>query len=623
MDRRLLDHYNLELQHLRETGGEFAREFPKVAQRLGLDAASCNDPYVERLLEGFAFLAARIQLKIDAEFPRFTQQLFEAVYPQFLCPTPAMAMVRLEPDLSEGALAAGPLVPRGSILRSFLGKDDKTRCTYATAHDVRLWPLEVETVVYHARDLATLGLSGVRDAQAAVRVRLRTTAGLKFNELDLDDIELHLTGDERTAMLLYEQLFAHALGVVAHDAAQPPQWQRRLPADAVRQWGFDDEQALLPYGSRSFHGYRLLHEYFVFPQRFMFVQIAGLAPSVAACEADTLDLTVLLDRPEPRLENALSARSLTLSCTPAMNLFEKRLDRVHLSDRFSEFHLVPDRTAPLDFEVHSVLGVTGIGARGAAERQAFEPFYAARDADAREQGAYFSVRRMPRTLSQGERQGRRRSMKYAGSEVYVSLVDSHAAPYHSDLKQLDVTALCTNRDLPIHMPVGQGVSDFELEGGAPVSAVRCLDASRPLASPAEGEFSWKLISHLTLNYLTIANTHGGDSATALRELLMLYTDDTRPELVRQIGGVKSVRSSPIVRRISGDGPAAFARGLEVEVLLEETGFEGSGVFLLGAALERFFAKYVTLNSFTETLIRSDQRGEVKRWRARTGQRPNL
>ncbi|QOJ18263.1 MAG: type VI secretion system baseplate subunit TssF [Phycisphaeraceae bacterium] len=619
MDERLLRLYNRELQHLRESAAEFARDFPKIAGRLGLEGFECADPYVERLLEGAAYMAARVQLKIESEFPRFTQHLLEVVYPHYLCPMPSMAIVQFQADLTEGSLAEGPEIPRGSPLRSILPKGEQTRCIYSTVHPVRLWPIEIIEAAYHTRDLGSLGLENTRHARAALRLRLRATAGQKFNQLPVDRLTLHLRGQGATAMRLYEALFTHVCGVFMHAPARPPKWVAPVPPPCLRQVGFDDDQAMLPYGPRSFHGYRLLQEYFAFSDRFMFVDLTGLNGAFRRTEGDVIDFTILLRSADIELENAVSAANFLLNCAPAVNLFEKRLDRIHITDRTSEFHVVPDRTAPLDYEVYRIHDVVGYGASGVTDEQRFEPFYTARDSAATADARYYAVTRVPRVLSEREKLGRRRTSRYAGSETYLSLVDVNAAPWRGDLKQLAVTALCTNRDLPIHMPIGQGPTDFTLETGAPVAAIRCVGTPTPPApSLAEGDFAWRLVNHLRPNYLTLLDTQKGDAAAALRDLLGLYADATRPEIRKQIEGVKQVQSRPVIRRIHGAGPVSFARGLEVAVTLDEAAFEGTGIFLLGAVLERFFAKYATLNVFTTTTIRSAQRGEVKQWPARTG-----
>lgn len=620
MDRRLLNHYNRELQHLREMGTEFAREFPKIAGRLSLEEFSCADPYVERLLEGFAFLAARVQLKLEAEFPRFTQSLLETIYPHYLAPTPSMCVVQFTPEMSEGALAEGVAIPRGTAIRSLVSKSDPTPCEYRTAHDVTLWPVQVVAAQYHTRDLAVLELPpGIPPTRAALRLRLSCGPNLAFNKIRAQNLTFFLRGAGDVQMRLYEQIFAHGTGVVVQPRARPVKW-RHFSRGGINQVGFDEKQALLPYDARSFQGYRLLHEYFAFPQRFMFFDVGGLAPGFAKCAENVIDVVLLLNDVDVQLEGAVEAANFAPFCTPAINLFPKSADRIHLSDKFSEFQVIPDRTRPLDFEVYQVRGVTGHGVR-TDQQQPFTPFYSARDPDAGG-GAHYTVNRVPRTASAREQRVGPRS-KYAGSEVYLSLVDAKAAPYQSDLRQLSVDTLCTNRDLPIFIPVGRGERDFNLQIGAPVASIRCVSGvpTPPRPSYAEGEIAWRLISHLTLNYLSITDTADGDGAAALRDLLELYGHAAADAAAqKQIAGVKAVRTEPAVQRVNTPGPIAFARGLRVRLTLEESSFEGTGVFLLGAVMERFFARYVSINSFTETVVHSAERGEVMKWAARVGQR---
>ncbi len=624
MDSRLLSHFNRELQHLREMGGEFAREFPKIAGRLALDELACADPYVERLLEGFAFLAARVRLKLDAEFPRFTQSLLETVYPHYLAPTPSMLVAQFQPDLTNSALANGFPLPRDTVLRSIIGKGDQTACQYRTGHDVTLWPIQVTEAQFHTQDLATLDVPQEFASRAGLRIRLRCTAGLVFSELELDSLTFYLRGSDETPMRIYEHLFANALAVVIQSTKKPVQWKQVLSTSSIRPVGFADGEALLPYGPRSFQGYRLLKEYLAFPQRSMFVELAGLSDAVQRCEDSELDIVILLKDSEPELDGRVDAATFALFCSPAVNLFPKRADRIHLSDRFSEFHVVPDRTRPLDFEVYEVLRVIGHGAT-ADEEQEFLPFYSTSDLGARggNGGAYYAVGRVPRTASAREKQFGRRTT-YAGSEIYLSLVDSKESPYHSELRQLEVVTRCTNRDLPLQMSVGVSATDFTMDVDAPVEAIRCLSGpTSPRPSPAEGEVAWRAISHLSLNYLSLEDTNEDEGASALRDILKLYADTRDPQIRKQIDGLRHIATRPIIRRIGRPGPIAFARGLEVTVTLDEAAFEGTGVFLLGAVLDRFFAKYASVNSFTETLIKTLQRGEIMRWPPRTGQRQTL
>jgi len=619
MDRRLLRYYNRELQHLREMGGEFAREFPKIAGRLSLDAVACADPYVERLLEGFALLAARVQLKLDAQFPRFTQSMLDTIYPHYLTPTPSMAVVKLLPDLTEGGLAEGFVLPRGTVLRGQLGKGEQTACEYRTAHEVKLLPLQIVDAAYYTRELASLEAPAGIEARAGIRIRLQCTAGLTLGEIDLSRLTLFLSGGDQTSHRIYEQVFGHAKSVLAQSIARPLGWQKRLGADAVRRVGFDNAEALLPYDARSFHGYRLLHEYFAFPERYMFFSLEGLGEALAGREDTAMDVVILTDEADLELQGMVDASRFDLFCTPAVNLFPKRADRIHVEDRHSEFHVVPDRTRPRDFEVYSVTGVAGYGAR-ADEEIEFTPFYSAKDLDdGGASGAYFVTHRVPRTASEKERLYGRRS-NYAGSEVFLSIVDAKAAPYSPDLRQLGVSTLCTNRDLPIQMAVGRGRTDFTLDTSAPVEEIRAVAGpTPPKPSHSEGQIAWRAVSHLSLNYLSLVDTPD-QGAAALRDLLRLYADSSDPAVRKQIDGLKNIGYRPLSRRVQTAGPISFARGLEISVTFDEDAFEGASAFLLGAVLERFFAKYVSINSFTETVVSALGRGKIMRWPAKVGQR---
>jgi type VI secretion system protein ImpG len=625
MDPRLLQYYNRELQYVREMGGEFAREYPKIAGRLGLETFECADPYVERLLEGFAFMAARVHLKIDAEFPRFTQHLLEIVYPHYLAPTPSMATVQMRPNLGEGALAEGYKIPRGTALRSVLGRGEQTACEYRTGHEVTLWPLELEHAEYtgYVGDLGELQLPS--RPRGSLRLKLKTTAGLNFSELALEDLTLFLRGGDDLPVRIYEQIVAHTVAVVARPTTRPVPWQHIVTDQPTSPVGLDDDEALLPYGPRSFQGYRLLHEYFAFPSRYLFVKLNGLAPAIRRCTGSEIEIVVVTDLHDRALDGVVGAANLSLFCTPAVNLFPRRADRIHLTEAVPEYHVVPDRTRPMDFEVHSVKEVVGFGSSAETE-QRFRPFFARNNQTAADEAqAYYTIQRQPRVLSARQLLRGTRS-SYVGSEVFVSLVDPNEGPYRSNLRQLAVETMCTNRDLPLHVTLGQGRTDFTIESGAPIEAIRCLvGPTPPRTSHANGDTTWRLISHLSLNYLSLADGSGmgTEKGAALRELLSLYADLSDPAHRKQIDGIRSTAVSGITRALPVAGPTTFGRGLEVEVTCDETAFEGSGAFLLGAVLQRFFTKYVSINSFTETVLRTVQRGEIMRWPARLGLRHTL
>ncbi|MCL5777302.1 type VI secretion system baseplate subunit TssF [Limibaculum sp. FT325] len=623
MDTRLLKRYDEELAFIREMGAEFAEAYPKIAARLGMEGLEVADPYVERLLEGFAFLAARVQLELDLQFPVFTQNLLEIVYPHYLAPTPAMMITRFRPDPAQGGLKDGFTLPRGTVLRSRLRQGEQTPCIFRTSQDITLWPIEVSEVEYvdGRGELVAAGVAKGNSARAAIRLRLRRFGGEKIAALPLDRLTLFLSGSAGEPWKLYEALSNDAVGLAGRSTDRRADWVEMLPGAGVRPRGFGRDEALLPTPAQSFDGYRLLQEYFAMPERFFFFELSGLGRAVRRAEGADLDLYILLEQGHPELKGALGTASFELFAAPSVNLFPKRCDRVMVRGREIDHHVVPDRTAPMDFEIHSITSVTGISGEG-ADDVAFRPFYSASDLTAagERHPAYYTLRRRMRQRSEKQRlKGVRTS--YLGSDVYLTLVDRAQAPYPGDLEQLAVTAMCTNRDLPMLLSLGGGESEFHLPDGGPVSGIGILvSPSRPRPSLGQGDSAWRLVSHLSLNYLSIADADRGTGAEALRELLGLYAPLGDRSIEKQLEGVVSVASRPIVRRLSDEVLSTAVRGLEVRVGFDESFFEGTGVYLMGAVLQRFFAKYVTLNSFTETVIESQQRGEIARWPAMSGQR---
>ncbi|HUI61215.1 MAG TPA: type VI secretion system baseplate subunit TssF [Steroidobacteraceae bacterium] len=618
MDPRLLEYYNRELQFMRETGAEFARQYPRVAARLGLDGLECADPYVERLLEGFAFLAARVQLKLDARHPQFTQQLLDLVYPGFLAPVPAAAIVEMMPDLEEGSLKEGVKIPRGSSIRTPLAKGERTSCEFRTSQDVTLWPLTVSDAKYLSGTGAVSGQGLTIDAhtKAAIRLRLTSAMSIPIETLPLDSLTFHIKATPGVASRIYEQIHANCIGLrVRPVGTQQP--DTALPASCVREVGFDDSAAMLPVTRAGFAGFRLLQEYFILPERFMFVELRGLRDALRSCAASEFEITLLLDRVAPTLEHALDAGQFRLNCTPAINLFPKSCGRIDLTGRDVEYHILPDRNRPQDFEVYTVEKVTGIAREGGGGNFPIAPFYAAAHRSAaNEERAYYTVQRRPRLASVRQtRTGERTS--YLGTECFISVTDSAQRIERGEAPQADIEALCTNRDLPIHATFGKGRSDFVLESGAPVAGIRCITGpTSPRAAPTWGESAWRLVSHLSLNYLSIE----AQGVELLRDFLALYADQHDSVSARQIEGLQAVSVEPVVRRMPVPGPISHGRGLAITLTLDDAAFEGIGVLPLAAALERFFSRYVSLNSFTQLRLRSSTRGDIKQWPVRIGSR---
>ena len=618
MDTRLLRHYEAELAYLREMGAEFSEAYPKVASRLGMEGLEVADPYVERLLEGSAFLAARVQLELELQYPAFTAHLLDVVYPHYLAPTPSMMVARLDPEPD----ADGFVLPRGTVLRSGIPDGASSPCQFRTAADLPLWPLEIAEAEYveGRGSLVAAGVSGAaEDARAAIRLRFRRQNGAALSELPVDMLRLFV-GNAAPGGPLHEMLCAESCALVARSPDRSADWVMPVAGGRVSPAGLDPDEALLPRPPQSFDGYRLLQEYFAMPERFQFLDLEGLSTAFARADGPEVDLYVLLRHGRAEIGREVVADAFQLNCVPAANLFEKRCDRVPVGTHDTECHVVPDRTAPLDFEVHSLVSVTGISSDGGRGTE-FRPFYSSDDLTAAGagEGAYYVHTRRARARNEKERlRGTRTG--YLGFESFLELVDSAQAPFAADLKQLSVRAMVTNRDLPLLLP-SSGRDVFRLPDGGPVRRITTpVPPTRPRPPLAQGDAAWRAIGHLSLNYLSITDTNGeeGSGAAALRELVGLYAPPGQRALARQVEGITGVSTRPIVRRLADEVLSTAVRGLEITLETDEAAFEGTSPYQLALVLERFLARQVSLNSFTETVLRTQQRGEVARWTPRTG-----
>ena len=620
MDTRLLSHYEAELSFLRDMGAEFAEAYPKIAARLGMEGLEVLDPYVERLLEGTAFLAARVQLEIEQQFPAFTSNLLEIVYPHYLAPTPSMMVVAFEPDINNAGVKSGFLMKRHTRLRSRPMEGEQTTCIYRTAADVTLWPLRIAEAEYipSRGDLVAANVARDTAARAGIRLRLQRTDDGPMAELPLDRLVVHLSGAAGNPFSLHETLCTRVLGLAGRSTDSRADWVEPLHGARVEPRGFDPDEALLPVPRRSFDGYRLLQEYFAMPARFHFVELTGLAPAVRRAEGDAVDIYILLADPLENDGDGIRPEAFVLHAVPAVNLFERRFDRAPVSRADVEHHVVVNRTAPLDYEVYALEAVVGVSGEGRPDI-VFQPFFSATDltSSGSAHPSYYTIRRRLRQRTERERlRGSRTS--YLGSEIFLSLVDRGQAPYPAALSQMAVRGLVTNRDLPLLLSTA-GKDTFHLPEGGPVLSVSIpVPPTRPRPGMAHGDTAWRLISHLSLNYLSLAETEGGSPTAALRELVGLYVPPGDRALAQQLEGIVGVSTRPIVRRMTDEVLSTAVRGLEIRLEFDELFFEGTGVYALGAVLERFFRKYVAINSFTETVLRTQQRGEITRWKPEGG-----
>ena len=350
-------------------------------------------------------------------------------------------------------------------------------------------------------------------------------------------------------------------------------------------------------------------------------------------KARTVDILFAFDEINTRLAAAVQPSMFAMYAAPAINLFEKTTDRISLKASQHEYHVVPDRSHYLDYEPYRVLDVYA-HFPGGRKKVPVRPLYSASlQGDRKGSGPFFTVRRLPRRRTMEEKRAGV-SSDYTGTDMFLSLSELGGADDEAAIAELSVRALCTNRHLTEHLPVGAGGADFRLVDDFALD-LACVAGPTPPREPMyqqlrgrsetayTGSVTWRLVNLLSTNHLGLVDRGAGQNAQALRETLSMFGELTDSATERHIHGVRKVDSRPIVRRIRQRSGIGAARGIEITVTLDEKAFEGSGVFLLGAVLDRFFAEYSGFNHFTQTVIRSVERGEVMRWPTRAGMRRPL
>jgi type VI secretion system protein ImpG len=637
MDDRLVNLYEQELKHLRETLVEFGRAFPTPGRELAL-RANPADPYIERLLDGVAFMAARVRLKLDSQFPQFTQSLLETIYPDFLSPMPSLAVLQFQPpEPATPPPPGGSLVRRGSIVRgkprkhpaSQRGLREPLPCSFTLAQDVRLLPIELTEAGFPTQRLHETSVGEDFkdfDVRSALRLRFRKTVQAPWSEIAMDPLVLYVPAADGLGFQILHHLFAHQLGISLRDGSTS---LLHRAGHFVRKVGFDRKSAVLPPTPRTFEGYRLLREYFALPERFLFFELHGFKAALSRCKSPVLELIIPLSKGNPDLErdDVVNKTSFKLFCTPAINLFAKSFNQVIEPERFIEFHVQPDANRPLEQEVYSVDEVKGVSDSDPDGRQ-FLPFFQARRHQ-RVGAAFFTLDRQVRMFTEKERKSAV-EIPYAGSEVFISLVDTRQVPFAGDLQQLVFNTHCTNRHLPILLR--EDNASWSLEGSVKAKVDTVVEPTVPTFRPVDGEYAWQLLNLFSLNYLTLSDAEDGNQA-ALRDLLALYVDDRSEWAQRQISSLRRVQTHTIHRPLYADidpdqAPTilSIVRGLEVilEFDAESVKEPTHRLFGLGSVLEEFFATYVSLNSFAETVIRTWPDGdEWMRWPCRLGLRQLL
>jgi len=616
MSDTLYQYYEEELAFVRREGQEFAGRHPTAAGRLQLEPNRSVDPHVERLIESFSFLTARIRKKLDDEFPAITDALLNVLYPHYLAPIPSCAVLQFVPEPAN-VQVSGLEVARHSRLHTT--KVGDVACQYRTCYPVTLWPLEVANVESWEPPFPD-AISAPAGTMSAIRMQLRCQGDHRFDQLEMDSLRFYLCGDSRATGAVYELLFNHAVAIEhrSGEAGRGESGRLLAPDEGLRQVGIAADEGLIPQSEQSFVGYRLLSEVFSFPEKFLFFDLTGFRSAENKPSGRSLDVIVYLNCPLTGLEHSIAPPLFRLGCTPVVNLFEKIAEPVRLTHRAHRYRVTPQFSRLHGYEVYSIDRVYTADTKVPLEyRKLYDYRHASPWAKASEGSAFWYSSRVDSNRPDDR-----------GTDMYLYPVDLNFDPAVDSEQSLVVRTTCTNRDLPVKLQhVGERLR-FELESAVPLRSVRCLRMpTPPLRPPHRRHASWRLISHLALNHLSISGAGGRD---ALCEILRLYdfaeqrnTQQLAAVNRQWIEGIAEVRSRRVTRRIHGDSEDGICRGVEVTIDFDEEKY-GASAFLFASVLERFLGVYASINSFVE-LVATTGNGSslIKRWSPRAGELPLL
>jgi len=608
MADELLPYFEKELAFIRQLGSEFSKEQPKIAGRLGINADTIEDPHVSRLIESFAYLNARIQHKLDDDFPELSDSLLNVLFPHYQRPIPSMSILQFDAD--EEQLDSSYTVDKGSLLETELFQGE--RCHFTTIYSTEMLPIKVISAKVIGRPFVTPGSSSVKGAQSVLKISLETfSPDILFSEMNIDNIRFYLKGQSQHINPLYQLLLNDCANVVITQSESDisPLY---LGKDCIQAVGFSENEGMLPYPPSSFIGYRLLTEFFVFPEKFMFIDFTELSKKLENHDANTLDLYIYLNTSDVELEHNISSETFLLGCTPVINLFKQKTDPIKLDHTQHEYQVIPDVRRPTGFEVYSIDKVTATSSAG--EHEEFHPIYGLSHAHQESEiHSYWSATRRHSKLGDFERDD--------ATDVYINLVDLDFNPNLADDRILIINSTCSNRNQPEKLPYNSEQPKLQcVDSSPPCTSIRCI--TKPSATvhpPLRNHARWRLLSHLNLNHLSLT---GQDDATeALKEILRLYDFGESAVTRALIASIENVNAHTISAPLNIDGRATLCRGIEVEIILDDSQLAGSSSYLFASVLEHFFALYCSINSFTRVLIKlKNKEGYLKKCPPRAGKK---
>jgi type VI secretion system protein ImpG len=612
----LLPHYERELAFLRGHAKDFAQRYPKIASRLMMSGDVSEDPHVERLIESFALLAARVHKRLDDDFPLFTETLLEVLYPHYLRPFPSCSIAQFQLGASAAQMSAPGRIERHTALTTRPVRG--VSCKFRTAAAVDLLPLRIPAAGFKLAISAPDGTRVPARATSMLSVQLELLSPqLSFEALAGRALRVYLDGEASQVSVLREVLCSRVVGMMVQTAPTGP-WHgpHRQP---IAMAGFRDDEALIDYDARSHPAYRLLTEYFAFPEKFNFIDVPlpGAGSVTGAGRSITLHLMlagIRSDSDEARLLETIGPQNFQLGCTPVVNLFEQNADPIRVTHTSTSYPLLADGRRAYAYEVSAVSRVFRVRQTPQGESvEEFRPFYSLRHDDLAPDGAsgvggrYWYTHRDAVVAEHSP-----------GYEMELSIVDVDFDPVAPQTDTLSIEVTATNRDLPTLLSIGNPGGDLFLEGGGLAREIRMLRKPSPTYRFERGRGAlWRLISHLSLNHLSL--TAGG--IDALKEMMRLYDLPNGAANQRQVDGIVAIEYRPATAWLQGNPFATFVRGSEVRLTVDEENYVGTGLRLLAEVLDHFFGLYVHANSFTQlTLVSARTQEEIFKCPPRNGDR---
>lgn len=585
IDPQLLDYYQRELTWLNRAGVDFIENYPLLAAGLKLSPSGSQDPHVERLLESFALLAARLQRRLDDGYSEFSDALLEQLYPMAMRPMPSCVIAQFVPDKPKLELSDGHLIERGLSVFKAPDKDQPDSIYFRTSASVKLWPVEVEAVTFLGSDAPQQ--TNVPQAVSALKLTLKCSGKKTWAKLGITTLRIHLAGAPNNSALLYDLLAAHSLAIVC---ALPGGIKRPLQRKPVPV-GFSDQERLLPEEDGVHPALRLLVEYFAFPEKFAFFDIPLDIPAQAT---DMLELYIAFDR-LPDNHITLQREDVALGCVPLINLFPRTSETIRPDGTRTEHRLSADTYRDNSIEIHSI---TRLSASSPDKTVSVVPAYYASQHEQGTGGLFWHARRIS-----GLKPGR------LGTDLMLSLVDTHFQPC-MDMPGNAFTAqvLCTNRHQAQNLAAH---TRLKFESSGPVEKILLLNPPTRQSIPdLDGTSRWRLVSQLNLNHMSLVE--GPAALSALKEMLILHNlrDDAAAQL--QIDGISDLNTERVVDHVGEDAWRGWRKGLEVQLTLDANCFAGSSRVLFSGVLAHFFALYANTNCFVRTVLKDDNK-VIKQW----------